>query len=179
MQYVTYLALIGAAYAKQIVIEIKEHEIQRSMQIEQQEFNKLINDPELKAAAEHIGDGAARMLAKDQAKLITHQRGILMPAVRALKKAMNASLLSNKNCNKRAFENCLSARPEPINPVAVPHDWNRGRLNQCSYQTGCKIKWDTFNDAKKRKFRNDLEKKGERAEEHFEDLAETYEEAYE
>jgi len=32
---------------------------------------------------------------------------------------------------------------------------------------------------KKRKFGNDLEKKGERAEEHFEDLAETYEEAYE
>jgi len=47
MQYVTYIALMfGAASAKQIIIDINEDEIKRSMQIEQQEFGKLMNDPE-------------------------------------------------------------------------------------------------------------------------------------
>jgi len=47
MQYVTYIALMfGAASAKQIVIDINEDEIKKSMQIDQQEFGKLMNNPE-------------------------------------------------------------------------------------------------------------------------------------
>ena len=47
MQYVTYIALMfGATYAKQIVIDINEDEIKKSMQIEQQAMDKLMSDPD-------------------------------------------------------------------------------------------------------------------------------------
>ena len=146
MQYVTYIALMfGAAHTKQIIIDINEDEIKKGIQIETQEFGKLFGDPAFKAAANGIVGDGVNELAKAQAKFITHERGILMPAVKALTRAMDAAfLLEDEDCNKALLESCLSARPRAINPILLSHDWEHGRLTQCLKQSECAPKLKTW-----------------------------------
>jgi hypothetical protein len=97
MKYVTYIALMfGAASAKEIVIDINEDAFQKMAQIEQQGYEKLARDPEFQQAANQVAGDAANELAKAQAKLITHERGILMPSVKALTRVMNAMFIKDK-----------------------------------------------------------------------------------
>jgi hypothetical protein len=120
----------------------------------------------------------ASMLAKDQAKLITHERGILMPSVRALTKVLNAMLVEEEGCNKQAFETCLSARPTAFNPLSLPPQWKYGRLRQCTKQSGCEPLYNTWNERRQNRFENKITRKGGKAAENFQKLAMAYEQAY-
>jgi DNA phosphorothioation-dependent restriction protein DptG len=93
-------------------------------QVETQGFGKLVNDPDFKAAADQITGDGVEELSKANAKLITHERSILMPSVKALTENLNAMFIDQRGCNKQAFETCLTARPVYlINPFIAPPDW--------------------------------------------------------
>ena len=179
MKYVTYMALMfGAAYAKQIVIDIDEAAIKDSMRIERQADRKLFNDPEFSNAANQVGGDAVNELSKAQAKFITHERGILMPSVRALTRVMNAIFIKDRHCSPTAFERCLSAVPEPVNPFSSPPEWNHGRLKQCTKESYCKAKYNFWTPSHKRKWARGTDKKIMQAAKNVEKLATAYERAY-